>query len=173
MPANVTADVAGAVPGMAAADTAAATPSETDWKAEAEKWKTFSRQNEERAKANAAAAQKLKEIEDRDLSELQRAQKQVEELSARAAAAERAQLRSSVALAKGLPAEVVGALVGDTAEELTAHADALLAWRGNAAPAPVPQPKPDASQGAQPLSPTAAEDADFAQYWAKLRPSNQ
>lgn len=144
-----------------------------DWEAEAKKWKDTSLKIEARANANAEAARKLKEIEDRDLSELQRAQKQVEELSARAAAAERAQLRSSVALSKGLPAEVVGALVGDTAEELTAHADALLAWRGNAAPAPVPQPRPDPSQGAQPVSPDAAIEADYAAFQAHVFPNRK
>lgn len=42
------------------------TPKETDWKAEARKW-------EQRAKENTTAAQRLKEIEDRDKSELQKA----------------------------------------------------------------------------------------------------
>lgn len=35
----------------------------TDWKAEAEKWKALSRKNEDQAKANAAAAKRLADIE--------------------------------------------------------------------------------------------------------------
>lgn len=176
VPVNVTADVADAVTGLAAVDA----QSEPDWKAEAAKWKETSLKIEARAnsaaaeaKANASAAARLREIEDRDLSELQRAQRQVEELSARAAAAERAQLRSSVALEKGLPPQIVGALVGETAEELTAHAEALLAWRGSAAPAVAPQPRPDGSQGAQATSQASIDDARYADWASKVFPGRQ
>ena len=147
-------------------------PAEKDWQAEAEKWKQFSRQNEDRAKANADAAKTLKSIQDRDLSELDKAKAQIEELQQRAVSAERSKLRSDVALAKGLPAEVVGALVGDTAEELTAHADALLKWRGSAVPAAPAAPRPDPSQGAQPVSQTAADEAEWQQYKALVFPNS-
>jgi hypothetical protein len=146
---------------------------EHDWQAEAKKWKETSLKVEARAnaaaaeaKANAAAALRLKEIEDRDLSDLQRAQREIEEYKTRAAAAERAQLRTQVALDKGLPPEILAALVGETAEELTAHADSLLAWRGNAAPAPNPVPRPDLSQGATPSPVDASGEALFAAYKA-------
>ena len=154
-------------------EASAAPEPEKDWKAEAEKWKAFSRQHEDRARANAEAAKRLKEIEDRDLSELQKAQRDIEEYRQRAETAERAALRNQVALAKGIPADLVDTLAGATAEELTAHADRLLAWRGSVAPAPVPQPKPDPGQGAQPLSGQAAEDAEYAKYKAELFPSYQ
>lgn len=36
---------------------------ETDWRAEAEKWKALSRKNEERARANADKAARFDEIE--------------------------------------------------------------------------------------------------------------
>lgn len=44
-----------------------------DWQAEAEKWKSLSRKNEETAKANAAAAKRLEEIEAASASELEKA----------------------------------------------------------------------------------------------------
>lgn len=144
--------------------------------AEAEKWKGFSRQNEDRAKANAEAARKLKEIEDRDLSELQKAQRDLAEAQERASNAERAALRSQVALGKGIPPELVDALAGSTAEELSAHADRLLAWRGTPTPPlapPATQPRPDASQGAQPLPDTSADDATYEQYKQFIFPSHQ
>lgn len=150
---------------------------ETDWKAEADKWKSFARQNEDRAKANAEAAKKLKSIEDRDLSEMEKLKRDNEELSKRAAEAERARLRSDVALAKGIPADVVNALTGNTADELSAAADALLAWKGVAAE-PVSKspagPKPDKSQGAQPSSkPQDDVEATWQAYKSKVFPSFQ
>lgn len=44
-----------------------------DWQAEADKWKSLSRKNEEAAKANAAAAKRLEELEAANKSELERA----------------------------------------------------------------------------------------------------
>jgi hypothetical protein len=53
-----------------------ATPAATDgkdWQAEAEKWKSLSRKNEEAAKANSAAAKRLEELEAASKSDLERA----------------------------------------------------------------------------------------------------
>ena len=141
--------------------------------AEADKWKGFSRTNEDRAKANAEAARKLKEIEDRDLSELQKAQRDLAAATTRAEAAEKAHLRSQVALAKGIPADLVDTLSGGTLDELNSHADRLIAWRAAAAPVAPPQPRPDPSQGAQPLSQTAAADAEYEQFRGHLFPTHQ
>lgn len=52
---------------------------ETDWRAEAEKWKNFSRTWEQRAKDNDDAKKRLDEIEAERLSEVERANKQLEE----------------------------------------------------------------------------------------------
>ena len=55
--------------------TAPQTPQETatvDWKAEAEKWKALSRQNEDRAKANADKAKRFDAIEEQSKSEMQK-----------------------------------------------------------------------------------------------------
>lgn len=125
-------------------------------------WKQRARQNEAQAKANAEAAKRLKEIEDRDLSELQRAQRDRDELAAKYAELERNALRSNVALAKGLPPEVAAILAGSTEDELTAHADALLAWRGTVPPA---TPRPDPGQGPRPSSPEGDEEAEYKRFF--------
>lgn len=125
-------------------------------------WKRMSRENEARAKANADAARRLKEIEDRDLSELQKAQRDREEALARLQEVEREATRNRVALAKGLPAEIASVLSGANEEELAAHADALLAWRGNQAP---PTPRPDPGQGPRPTSPEQEDEVLYRQYF--------
>ena len=121
----------------ASADTPPETP-EVDWKAKAREW-------EKRAKANAKAAEQLASIEEAQKTEQQKLNERLEE--AERLSAERATnlLRLSVAVAKGVPADLVDRLRGDSEEELSADADALLA-RLNAAPSP----KPDPSQGAKP-----------------------
>lgn len=101
--------------------------------AEAEKWKTLSRQNEQRAKDNAEKAKKFDEHEDATKSEL-------DKLKARAEAAEKvnaereateaaAKLREEIATEKGFADRKINAtaLRGTTREELEAHADELLA----------------------------------------------
>lgn len=125
-------------------------------------WKQRARQNEAQAKANADAAKRLKEIEDRDLSELQKAQRDRDELATKYADLERNALRSTVALAKGLPPEVAAILSGSSEEELTAHADALLAWRGSQAPT---APRPDPSQGPRPASPAMEDEAAYKAFY--------
>lgn len=102
-------------------------PAAKDWQAEAEKWKGLSRKNEEQAKANAAAAKRLAEIEESNKSAEEKAAERTRaaEQTAASAAAEAAKLR--VALTKGLPADLVDRLVGSTPEELAEDADRLLA----------------------------------------------
>lgn len=152
-----------AAPVVSPADTPPATPPVEPKPTETvDYWKQMSRKNEEQAKANAEAAKKLKDIQDRDLSELQRAQRDAEELRTQFEVLNRTNLRNQVALQKGLPADVAAILSGSTEEELTAHADALLAWRGSATPT---TPRPDPGQGPRPASPEADEDALFKQFY--------
>ena len=139
-----------------------------DWKAEADKWRHLSQETERKARENA---KRLKDIEDRDLSELEKANRTLDEYKTRAETAERAALRSAVALAKGLPADVVSALTGDSPEELNAAADALIKWRGSAVPAVPTAPRPDPSQGAQPVSQASADEAEWQQYKALIFPN--
>lgn len=125
-------------------------------------WKRQARENEARAKANADAAKRLKEIEDRDLSELQKAQRDREEALARLQEVEREALRNRVALTKSLPPEIAAILSGANEDELTAHADALLAWRSNQTP---PAPRPDPGQGPRPTTPEMDADAEYARFF--------
>lgn len=81
------------------------------------------------AKANSEAAErrrKLKEFEDRDKTDLQKLQDELDEARKDAAAG----MRWKVALDKGLTATQAKRLVGETYDELVADADELVADLG-------------------------------------------
>lgn len=122
------------------ADGAAKKAQETDWEAEARKWKDLSRKNEARAKENAEKARLFDEHEEQGKSELQKAQEAAAKAEARAAALETKVLRAQVAAAKGVDADL---LSGSTLEELEASADRLLAWRS----AQIPKGAPSSDAG--------------------------
>lgn len=106
----------------------------TDWKAASRKW-------EDRAKENAAAAQRLEEIEESNKTELQKANDRAAAAEKVAAQAVSDSLRLKVANAKGIPEDL---LSGSTQEELEASADKLIAFRGEQPnPEPVPEPAPE------------------------------
>jgi len=121
-------------------------------------WKQKAREQEKRAKENATAAARLAELEAANLSELEKAQKAAADAAARLAEYERTNLRQRVALTKGVPVELVDRLRGDTEEEITADADALLALIS----APK-SPRPDPSQG-----PRATANASTADQFAAV-----
>ena len=125
-------------------------------------WKRQARENEARAKANADAAKRHKEIEDRDLSELQKAQRDREEALNRLQEVEREAVRNRVALTKGLPADIAATLSGSNEEELAAHADRLLAWRSNVPPT---TPRPDPGQGPRPTTPEAEAESEYLRFF--------
>jgi hypothetical protein len=113
-------------------------------------WKAKAREQEKRAKENAAAASRLSEIEAASLSETERATRRIAELEAELTKTQSAATRRSVALAKGLPAELVDRLQGETQEEIEADADELLAvFMARSAPVTPGTPRPDPSQGAR------------------------
>jgi len=95
-------------------------------------------------KANAELAARLKEFEDSKLSELDRAKKVAEESAAELAKLRHENTRSKVALDKGIPADLVEFLTGDTEGDIAAKADLLLARLNTPG-----TPKPDPSQGAK------------------------
>src|SRR5438270_6909774 len=65
--------IAGAItPPATPVATPAATSPEVDYRAEAEKWKALSRQNEAQAKANASAAKRLADLEEAQKTEAQK-----------------------------------------------------------------------------------------------------
>jgi Spy/CpxP family protein refolding chaperone len=97
-----------------------------DIAAELAKWKAMSRKHEAQAKANADAANKLKELEDAGKSEAEKLTAKAAEAEDKAAKAEARALRLEIAAAKGLTPAQAKRLVGGTKEELEADADELL-----------------------------------------------
>lgn len=95
-------------------------------------------------KANAELAARLKEFEDSKLSDLERAQKQAAENAAELARLRSENVRNKVAIDKGVPADLVEFLTGDTEGDIAAKADLLLARLNTPG-----TPKPDPSQGAK------------------------
>ena len=86
----------------------------------------------------------LKEYEDRDKSELQKALERAEAAEKTAAEAQFSAIRSKVAAAKGVPAS---SLTGTTEDELAASADELIAWRDQNKPPSTPTPKRTPTSG--------------------------
>lgn len=96
-------------------------------------------QEERKARRDAeknltALEARLKEFEDRDKTELQKLAEAQQTAEQRATAAEQALARYRVATAKGVPADLVDRLRGDTEEELAADADRLLDLVGTRRP---------------------------------------
>lgn len=126
--------------------------------------KALSSEREARKAAEKSAAElkaRLDEIEQANLSELEKAQKAASDAEARLQEITVQNVRSQVALAKGVPSDLVEFLTGDSEEEISARADTLLS-RLNAPKSP----RPDPSQGAQGESgPSSAGDrfAEFAE----------
>lgn len=110
-----------------ATETPAAEVPTPDPAAEAAKWKAMARKHEEQAKANADKAKRLDALEEANKSELEKITARAEAAEKAAATAAAELLRSQVAAAKGVPANLIA---GETQEALEAAADALLAFKG-------------------------------------------
>lgn len=89
-----------------------------------EAFKKRAREAEAEAKELAA---KVKQFEERDLSEQEKLQKAAEEARVAAEKAEAENLRIKVAVEKGLPLELADRMVGKNREDLEADADRLAA----------------------------------------------
>lgn len=87
---------------------------------------------------------RLDALEQANLTEVEKAQKAAQEAQTALASITRENLRNKVALEKGVPADLVDFLSGDSEDEIAAKADVLLKRIG----APT-NPKPDLSQGAR------------------------
>lgn len=96
----------------------------TDWKAEARKWET-------RAKENAAKARRADELEQAQMTEIQKAQARADAAEAALAAKEHEATRLRIAAAHGVPANL---LSGSTEDEIEASAQALIEFRGEQTP---------------------------------------
>lgn len=110
------------------------------------------RKAEDAAKALQA---KLDEIEQANMSELERAKKQAETAEAELNALRLDSLRKQVALEKGLPAALLDRLRGESAEDIAADADALMALV-NAPRSPMPDPSQGSRGEAAPTTPEQA-----------------
>lgn len=91
-------------------------------------WKAKAREQEKRAKDNAAAAKRLAELEEANKSEAQKADDELANLKARLAEAESLNLRAAKAAAAGVPVELITA--SDEAG-IDAQVKALVAWRAD------------------------------------------
>jgi hypothetical protein len=97
----------------------------TDWKAEAEKWKGLSRKNEQRAKDNSAAAKKLADIEQANMTEVEKANARAQAAEETAAASDQRYFRTMAAAKHDLPVELIEDLGSGTEEEIDARAERL------------------------------------------------
>lgn len=119
-------------PKDATAGTAAQQPREPgrDWKAEYDKLLEQSRKWEGRAKSNAEKAKAYDEAQAKSMTDAERAdraEKRAEDAEAKLAAyekaAERTAIVSEVSEAKGVDAELLARMSGDSREEVEANAD--------------------------------------------------
>lgn len=100
-------------------------------------------------KSAAALKARLDEIEQANLTELERAQKAAADAQAELAEATRQNIINRVALAKGVPADLTEFLAGETEDEVAAKADLLMSRL--TAPT-TPRPDPSQASAALPLN---------------------
>lgn len=114
-------------------------------------------------KSAAELAARLKEIEDAQLTDLERAKQEAETNAAELAKLREDNIRQKVALEKGVPTDLIEFLGSGSEEQIVARADLLVA-RLNAPTSP----KPDLSQGATGSTPKLSTAQQFAQQLADL-----
>lgn len=90
----------------------------TDWKSEARKW-------EQRAKANATAAEELTKLKESEKTELQRLQERAEQAEARLAQTEIQSMHARLAAEYGVPVE---AIHGDDEDTARQSAQTVVEW---------------------------------------------
>lgn len=95
----------------------------TDLAAELEKWKTESRKWEKRSKENSSAANKLKEIEQKNMSELEKAQALAADAEERATTATAMHNRVMAAAAHNLPVDLIEDLGSGTEDDINERAE--------------------------------------------------
>lgn len=121
-------------PAAPAAQAEPAAPN-VDYAAEAAKWKALARRHEDAAKANAAAAKRLTEIEEAAKSDLQKATERAEAAEREAATLRTAHLRASIAAETAVPVDLI---TGDDEAAMRAAATRAVAWRDEAVTAATP-----------------------------------
>lgn len=133
-----------------------------DWKAKAREWEKRAKQNTARIAELEPKAKQFEIFEAASKSELERAQEQATALQQELASTQRQALVASVALEKGLPANLARRLQGESRDDLEADADELLSQFGT--PGTTRAPAPDRSQG----SSATAATTDPAQQFASI-----
>ena len=93
-----------------------------DLKAEVQRWKEMSRKHEGRAKANSAAAAKLQQLEQANMSELEKAQAAQRQAETERDEARSLHARMMAAAANNLPVELVEHLGTGTEDEINERA---------------------------------------------------
>jgi hypothetical protein len=106
---------------------------QVDWEAEAKKWQSLSKKNEQRAKENSSAAVQLKKLQDKEKTELQLATERAEEAERRASESESNHHRMMAAAMTDLPVEAIDFLGFGTEEEITERAETLASVINNKA----------------------------------------
>jgi hypothetical protein len=134
---------------------------ETDWKAEARKWEARAKA----AKADTEAAQKWRDYEKSQKPEQERVAEELAEAKANAQLASAKLLRYEVATQKGVPADAIELLTGNTQEELETAADKLLSLI--ASQSKQTTTKPDVNQG-KPVSGSSSTADQFASALGNL-----
>jgi membrane protein involved in colicin uptake len=121
------------------------TAAETDWKAEARKHEKAAKELRAQLRDVTPKLSRLASLEAAQQTDAERQQAALAEAQQRADKAERDALRASVALRKGLPANLAARLQGDDEASLEADADELLTLVQKDTTARAP--RPDSSQG--------------------------
>jgi hypothetical protein len=122
---------------------------DTDWKAEARKW-------EARAKADHEAANKWREFEVSQKSDMEKLADELDRYKTEATEASVKLLKLEIASKKGIPNEAIELLTGTSQEELEAAADKLLTLMANQSKNTTP--RPDVNQGKPASGGTSAAD---------------
>lgn len=150
---------------QAAADQSATDDGQVDWKAKAREWEAKSKANHKLVQELQPKAQQFDALQAASQTELERAQQQADALQRELETTQRQALVASVALDKGLPANLARRLQGDSREDLEADADELLSQFQASQSRDPRSPRPDPSQGS---SATRAGATSPAQEFAAL-----
>lgn len=110
-------------------------------------------------KSAADLKARLDAIEQANLTELEKAQRAAKDAQDQLEAVTRQNLVNAAALAKGLPADLVGFITGATEEEVNSQIDTLMA-RVSAPSTPAPDP----TQGPKGDSPSGSTGERFASF---------
>lgn len=124
-----------------------------EWfKADAEKWKKLSRENEKKAKENFTAKQKLDKLEEASKTDLEKAQARIAELEETLTKTEREKLVSKLQAKYGFEDDDLDFLTATDEDGLTTQAEKLAKRLGNAAKPRAPKPDPTQGGGKQPIA---------------------